>query len=64
MTRKGLKRSASAPADMSLNSNDHLLKIVGSKHLVYHREKFPCKTNKLIMKIRFIHPLYRFGRNY
>ena len=41
---KGLKRAASAPAEIAFKSPERQDdKIVGSKHLVYHREKFPCK---------------------
>jgi hypothetical protein len=41
-TDKSLKRAASAPAEISLNSKKEADRIAGSKHLAYHRENFPC----------------------
>ena len=42
MARKSLKRAASAPAEISIDTKEETDKIVGSKHFVYHRENFPC----------------------
>ena len=44
--RKTLKRAASAPAEITLVTEESESgRVIGSKHLVYHREKFPCKLN-------------------
>jgi len=39
---KSLKGAASAPAEFPVNLKAESDKMVGSKHLVYHRENFPC----------------------